>query len=195
MKRSRAALSIFVTTFAMLLIFGMAQDAPTEMTDEEKIADAMSAGPASITQDATIAEWPSEPEGEFNVLREGNNGWTCLASSSAAILGGLRDPSCEDETWFAWDKAFVAGEEPNVEKVGISYMLSGDAGASNTDPSATAPTDDNEWHVSGPHTMVLVPGSNYEDVSTDHANGGPYVMWAGTPYAHIMVPVGPHAGE
>ncbi len=195
MKRSRAALSVLVTTLAMLLVFGMAQDAPTEMTDEEKIADAMSAGPASITQDATIAEWPTEPGGEFNVLREGNNGWTCLASSSAAILGGLRDPSCEDETWFAWDKAFVAGEEPNVEKVGISYMLSGDAGLSNTDPSATAPTDDNEWHVSGPHTMVLVPGSNYEGVSTDPHNGGPYVMWAGTPYAHIMVPVGPHAGE
>jgi hypothetical protein len=89
----------------------------------------------------------------------------------------------------------VAGEEPNVEKVGISYMLSGDAGLSNTDPSATEPTDDNEWHVSSPHTMVLVPGSNYEGVSTDHTNGGPYVMWAGTPYAHIMVPVGPHAGE
>ncbi len=173
----------------------MAQDAPTEVTDEEKIADAMSAGPPSITQDATIVEWPSEPGGEFNVLREGSNGWTCLASSSAAIMGGLRDPSCEDETWFAWDKAFVAGEEPSVEKVGISYMLSGDAGASNTDPSATGPTDDNEWHVSGPHTMVLVPGSNYEGVSTDPHNGGPYVMYAGTPYAHIMVPVGPHAGE
>jgi len=195
MKRSRAALSVFVATLAMLLGFALAQDASTKMTDEEKIADAMSAGPASITQDATIAEWPTEPGGEFNVLREGSNGWTCLASSSAAILGGLQDASCEDETWFAWDKAFVAGEEPNVEKVGISYMLSGDAGLSNTDPSATEPTDDNEWHVSGPHTMVLVPGSNYEGVSTDHTNGGPYVMWADTPYAHIMVPVGPHAGE
>ncbi len=195
MKRSRAALSVFVATLAMLLGFGMAQDASTEMTGEEKITDAMSAGPPSITQDATILEWPSEPGGEFNVLREGSNGWSCLASSSAAILGGLQDPSCEDETWFAWDKAFVAGEKPSVEKVGISYMLSGDAGASNTDPSATSPTDDNEWHVSGPHTMVLVPGSNYEGVSTDHTNGGPYVMWAGTPYAHIMVPVGPHAGE
>ena len=195
MKRSRAALSVFVATLAMLLGFALAQDASTKMTDEEKIADAMSAGPASITQDATIAEWPTEPGGEFNVLREGSNGWTCLVSSSAAILGGLQDASCEDETWFAWDKAFVAGEEPNVEKVGISYMLSGDAGLSNTDPSATEPTDDNEWHVSGPHTMVLVPGSNYEGVSTDHTNGGPYVMWADTPYAHIMVPVGPHAGE
>ncbi len=195
MKHLRTVRLALIATLAMLLGFGMAQDASTEMTDEEKIADAMSAGPAAIAQDATIAEWPTELGGEFNVLREGSNGWTCLVSSSAAILGGLQDASCEDEIWFAWDKAFVAGEEPNVEKVGISYMLSGDAGLSNTDPSATAPTDDNEWHVSSPHTMVLVPGSNYEGVSTDHTNGGPYVMWAGTPYAHIMVPVGPYAGE
>jgi hypothetical protein len=26
---------------------------------------------------------------------------------------------------------------------------------------------------------------------TDPNNGGPWVMWKGTPYAHIMVPVGP----
>ena len=25
--------------------------------------------------------------------------------------------------------------------------------------------------------------------STDPKNGGPWVMWKGTPYAHIMVPV------
>ena len=32
---------------------------------------------------------------------------------------------------------------------------------------------------------------------TDPNRGGPYVMWKGTPYAHIMVPVGerPAAGR
>ena len=195
MKQSRVALLVSVTTLAMFLGFGTAQDAQAEITDEKKIADAMTAGPAAITKDATIAEWPSEPGGEFNVLRKGSNGWTCLASSATAILEGLQDPACSDETWFAWSKAIMAGEEPNIEKLGISYMLSGDAGLSNTDPAATGPTDDNDWHASGPHTMVLVPGLNYEGVSTDHQNGGPYVMWAGTPYAHIMVPVGPHAEE
>ena len=28
-----------------------------------------------------------------------------------------------------------------------------------------------------------------EGISTDPQNGGPYVMWKGTPYAHVMVPV------
>jgi hypothetical protein len=40
--------------------------------------------------------------------------------------------------------------------------------------------------------MVLLPGLDYEGISTDPHNGGPYVMYADTPYAHIMVPVSAH---
>jgi hypothetical protein len=28
-----------------------------------------------------------------------------------------------------------------------------------------------------------------EGIPTDPATGGPYVMWKGTPYQHVMVPV------
>jgi hypothetical protein len=28
-----------------------------------------------------------------------------------------------------------------------------------------------------------------KNISTDHLNGGPWVMWPDTPYAHIMVPL------
>lgn len=169
----------------------LAQEAAPGLTDEEKIADAVSAAPSAVTEDATLLEWPSRPGGEFRVLREGTNGWSCIASSPAAVSAGLQDPACEDPTWLAWDKAWLAGEAPVVERVGVSYMLSGDAGASNTDPFATGPTSDNAWHVSGPHVMVLLPGLDYTGISTDPHNGGPYVMYADTPYAHLMVPVGP----
>ena len=38
--------------------------------------------------------------------------------------------------------------------------------------------------------MFIVPDTaQLEGLSTDPHNGGPYVMWKGTPYAHIMVPV------
>jgi hypothetical protein len=37
--------------------------------------------------------------------------------------------------------------------------------------------------------MVLVPDlKSLGSTSTDPSNGGPYVMYAGTPYAHIMAP-------
>ena len=70
-------------------------------------------------------------------------------------------------------------------------MLAGEPGASNIDPYATEETSDNEWVVEGSHFMILIPDpAMLEGISTDSKNGGPYVMWKGTPYAHIIVPLG-----
>jgi hypothetical protein len=71
-------------------------------------------------------------------------------------------------------------------------MLRGDNGASNTDPWAKAPTVDNQWVVSPAHIMLLYEDKKMLDsYTTDPKNGGPWVMWKGTPYAHVMVPVSP----
>ncbi len=77
--------------------------------------------------------------------------------------------------------------------MGFSYMLQGDMPVSNVDPFAAGPTADNEWLPNaGPHVMILVPDARMlEGISTDPHNGGPWVMWKGTPYAHIMVPTPP----
>jgi hypothetical protein len=71
-------------------------------------------------------------------------------------------------------------------------MLAGEgdgAGASNIDPFASAPTPDNQWVKEGPHLMLLLPDpAALEGISTDPKDPV-YVMWKGTPYAHIMVRV------
>jgi hypothetical protein len=86
----------------------------------------------------------------------------------------------------------MAKKDPQIKTVGIGYMLLGDKGASNTDPFATGPTADNHWVVSPAHVMVLTPDSRQLDgLPTEPTNGGPWVMWKGTPYAHIMVPTAP----
>jgi hypothetical protein len=42
----------------------------------------------------------------------------------------------------------------------------------------------------GAHLMMLIPDlSMLEGMSTDHRNGGPWVMWPDTPYAHLMIPI------
>lgn len=80
--------------------------------------------------------------------------------------------------------------QPKVSSVGIAYMLKGDTGASNTDPFAMAPTPMNQWVISPPRLMVLYPHTKMpESFPTDPRNGGPWVIWKGTPYAHLMVPV------
>ena len=52
-----------------------AQRAPPDRpsTDAEKIADALRAGPRFITKDATLLDWPTTPDGEYRVLRQGTS--------------------------------------------------------------------------------------------------------------------------
>jgi hypothetical protein len=149
------------------------------MSDAEKIALAMSAGPAEIAKNATIADMSTMKQ-----LRAGSNGWVCYAAAD--------QPMCLDKQWQAWVKALMSKSEPRIEGTGIAYMLRGDNGASNIDPYATKPTADNAWVVSPAHLMVLFQDQKMLDsYPTDPMNGGPWVMWKGTPYAHVMVPVSP----
>ena len=109
--------------------------------------------------------------------------------SYPTVLSGTA-PMCMDSEWMEWADAWANRKEFEADKLGISYMLAGDEGASNIDPYAEGPTDDNEWIREGAHLMILAPAEMLEDYPTDPDNGGPYVMWKGTPYAHLMVPIG-----
>ncbi len=67
-------------------------------------------------------------------------------------------------------------------------MLQEGSDASNTDPFATEPAEGEEWVNSPAHIMILLPGDLDPAVfSTDHDAGGAWIMWAGTPYEHIMM--------
>lgn len=148
---------------------------------EAKIADALGAAWPGMAEDATVVDW------EGNVLRQGSNGYTCLPTPP--MLSGTA-PMCMDSKWMEWADAWANKKEYKAETLGISYMLAGDEGASNVDPYAEGPTEDNEWIVEGAHLMILAPPELLEDYPSDPHNGGPYVMWKGTPYAHLMVPIG-----
>jgi len=154
------------------------------------IALAVSAGPAAIGKNATIVGCNDGSCGDMNELakgpakelRAGTNGWVCYA---------LKDgPMCLDKEWRKWMEAWMTRSDPKIESTGIGYMLRGDTGSSNTDPFAMEPTATNEWVVAPPHIMVLYENQKMLDAyPTDPKSGGPWVMWKGTPYAHVMVPV------
>ncbi len=153
-----------------------AQDASPDA--KAMIKDALSATTAEMAKGATVVDW------ENNVLKEGDNGWTCFPTPPEIDTG----PMCVVEPWLAWADGWMNKKEVNITRLGISYMLAGDSGASNSDPYATEETDD--WVVVGAHLMIIVPdASMLEGIPTDPENGGPWVMWKGTPYAHVMVPV------
>ena len=163
--------------FAALLLL-----TSTAMGQDKAIKSAMSAGPSSISADATILDW------EMNVLREGTNEWTCLPDRPDTEGA---DPWCITGPWLNFLDAYVNQTEPTYDEMGIAYMLAGDSPVSNSDPYATGPTGPEDWVTGlGAHLMVIVPDKSLlEGMTTDHLNGGPWVMWANTPYAHIMIPI------
>jgi hypothetical protein len=125
--------------------------------------------------------------GAMTELRPGTNGWMCVPDGS--VTPGV-DPMCADTNAQAWLTAYFGQKTPTVTGMGIAYMLAGGSDASNTDPYAQTPAAGEEWIASGPHVMVLpTDPAQLAAFPTDPKSGGPYVMWKGTPYAHLMVPV------
>ncbi len=158
------------------------------LTKAQKIANALSAAPASISAKATILDWPVKEGAVPETLRAGTNGWTCFPDMPDSIGN---DPACLDAAWMKWVEAYLAHKTPEITGVGFGYMLSaGGAWGSNSDPFGMKETKDNHWSHHQPHVMVLVPDlKSLAGTSSDPKNGGPYVMFAGTPYAHIMAPM------
>ena len=169
--------SFAVSVALCLFVGGVAQ---ADKHEAERIAEAESAAPKAITKDATI----KAPDGK--VLRQGTNGWTCYPGSAA--IG----PMCNRAQWDALLGALQKREPIDVKEFSVSYMLAGEGeaiGVSNSDPFATDPATKDDWVKEGPHLMILVPDpATLEGLSTDPKDPV-YVMWKGTPYAHIMVKV------
>jgi hypothetical protein len=156
-------------------------------TDASLIASAMKAAPASVAKGATIVAMGAD--GSMRTVRKGTNGWTCMPDNPATPGP---DPMCLDPNAMAWAQAWMGHKTPPAGRVGFMYMLAGGTDASNTDPYAQKPTASNHWIKTGPHVMVVGGDQAFYDSypkSPDPDTSVPYIMWAGTPYQHLMAPV------
>ncbi|MGH9727042.1 MAG: hypothetical protein ACRD4V_00435 [Candidatus Acidiferrales bacterium] len=153
-----------------------------DISDSEYIAQALSAAPKAVATGAAVVR--AGKNGSMRTLRAGNNGFTCM------IVG--TDKMCNDRNSMEFIDAMMK-HVAAPDKIGISYMLAGDKGASNTDPYATGKTANNHWIVTGPHIMLFGPPSKalgYTRAKDPDPNK-PYMMWVGTPYEHAMIPLAP----
>ena len=154
--------------------------------DAALIRSAMTAAPPAVARGATIVRMGAN--GQMRTLRRGHNGFTCMPDNPATPGP---DPMCMDENAAAWVMAWVAHRPPPADRVGLMYMLAGGTDASNEDPYSERPTRGHPWVRTGPHLMVVGAPSllaNYP-AGPRPDTSRPYVMWAGTPYAHLMIPV------
>lgn len=166
-------------SMVVLLMLPGIQVSAGEMSAEEQIELARKAAPDMISADATIIDDAG------NVLHQGSNGWTCKANT----MPDDRSPICYDAEWGEMFAAMGSGEAYAPDAMGISYMLQGDAGVSNSDPGHPDPHNADDFIKEGPHLMIVVPHEMLSGLTDDPHAGGPYVMWKDTPWAHIMVPL------
>lgn len=193
MSRSIVKTATLVAAISLALIIGTrigsrAQSSPAQRasgidtgeTTEAKIHQAMSAGPPEIARSAKIID--KDSEGQTVVLRAGSNGFTCMPGNPNVIGNPAM---CADGPSMQWATDFAAHKSRPTNSVpGITYMLAGATQRSDSDPyDQTSP-----GITVGPHWMIIWPfDPKTTGLPTTHRDSGAYIMWAGTPWAHVHV--------
>lgn len=169
---------LFLAAATLALVAGAAAQGATR----NPIASATSAAPAAIGAHASVMTMDGK------VLRKGTNGWTCMPDDPGTPGN---DPMCLDRAGMAWLKAWMAKKTPPATP-GFAYMLQGGSDASNLDPFLEKPAAGQAWVATGPHIMILsasaAAASGYPSGEAKPDTRRPYIMYGGTPYAHIMFP-------
>lgn len=192
MNRPTATAAALVAAIAGVAVIGTrlgrAESKPTHTvagtdageTTEAKIERAMSAGPAEIARSAKIVD--KNAQGGTVVLREGSNGFTCMPGNPN-VIG--QPALCADGPSMQWFADFAAHKpKPTNTVPGITYMLAGATQRSDSDPyDKTSPAI-----TVGPHWMIMWSfDGEATGLPTTHRDTGAYIMWAGSPYAHVHV--------
>jgi len=163
---------------------------PPGMSHQQVVQAASAGGPPSISQSATIG-W-IDSAGTMSVMRPGTNGFTCVLVVPDPIGG----PVCGDANAAGWLMAFLTGQAapPPQSGPGIAYMARG--GSHYEDAQGNIMMEhDRSPHAAGsrrvtegPHWMLIYPMDPASSGLPVKENGtGVYIMYAGTPWAHVMI--------
>ena len=177
--RGLTALSVGISMIALSSV----ADAQHKMTSDADLIKLLhTAAPSNVVDHAMIMNMGAD--GKMQAVQKGENGWTCMDPGGS--------PMCADAAAMEWVQAWQS-HGPAPQKLGFMYMLNGDNGASNTDPYAKGETPDNNWIKTGSHVMIV--GAEAKAMAQAYPREAkadptkPYVMWPGTPYEHLMLPV------
>ena len=161
---------------------------------EWKIWAYSTAAPSFIASECTVLDV------DGTVLREGTNGWTAMAANPRGMAdpgNGWKDAHeamamVGDAQAMKWAMAYMSGKTPEMDHDGWAWMLHGDMGEDNTKQLVFKKEDATEghWIESGAHLMLMPKDpSSLKGQTTDFNSGAPYIMFEGTGYDHIMIPV------
>lgn len=152
-------------------------------SDAAYIRKAAGGAPLSISKDARIARF--DKDGNVTVVRDGSNDFTCASIPQMGIPAYCGDKS-------AWDwmtSAMSRKDKPSNNEPGIAYMMQGGVHYETADGKIEMMPSAKTHNVKEPpHWMLMWPMDPAKTGLPTRPNAsGAYVMFAGTPYAHVMV--------
>jgi len=167
---------LWYSVFTIILMAALAN----AETKEGKIKRALSAAPPDVAKAAKVMD--VDDQGKMVVLREGNNGFTCFPGTPGRV-GDVA--MCADEASMQWNSDLAAHKpKPTNTQPGVIYMIVGGTDWIATDPYATTGTPIKE----PPHWMIMWPfDPKTTHLPTEPKQTGTWIMWAGTPWAHLMI--------
>ena len=162
---------------------------------EWKIWAYSSAAPSFIAENCTVIDSDGK-----TVLREGTNGWTAMPGNPRGMSdpeNGWKNPHeampmVMDAQAMKWAMAFMSGTKPELDHDGWMYMLHGDMGEDNTKQLVFNKEDaaEGHWIESGAHLMLMPKDPTIlKGQTSDFNSGSPYIMFEGTGYDHVMIPL------
>ena len=166
------------------LLAAQAQPMAHPMTEAQYIKAAEAAGPPAIARNAAIAR--VDPQGNVTTVRAGTNGFTC-------VVGVPGDPDaaiCGDKQSVAWLlSAATNAPKPTNTEPGIAYMAAGGVHDETAMGEIKMAADSTTHRVQEPpHWMLFWPiDAATSGLPTKPNPSGVYIMFAGTPYAHLMI--------
>ncbi|MDO8426796.1 MAG: hypothetical protein Q7T24_04715 [Deltaproteobacteria bacterium] len=184
----------YVSSVMPLLVFGLVFSAGAAfaakekgikgMSQEEMISVAKSAAPPQISDNATVLI--PGPDNKLTEAKKGTNGFTCIADLSGQEKP---DPFCGDENATQFIMSMMNKEpRPANTAPGVGYMAQGgwhwEKDGRIVDPGTPGAKRIHE----PPHWMILWPfESQATMIPTGPNKFGTYIMYDGTPYAHLMI--------
>jgi hypothetical protein len=162
-----------------------AQAQPAAQTSEataEFVKAAEAGAPERISAQATVARM--EPSGKATIVRQGSNGFTCSLFPDESHA-----PVCGDQKGWQWFVAAMSNQPKPPAACGIAYMAKGGEHYETSDGRIVMkPAAGTKTVKEPPHWMLLTPLDSAATGIPTHPNaGGSYIMFAGTPYAHLMI--------
>lgn len=150
---------------------------------EEQIKAALSAAPPEIAKEATVKVYI---DGKLIEAKKGTNGFVCYPDISNL---SEPDPICNNPAAEQWLNDLISGKEkPTIATPGVSYMAAGGWHFEKEGKIVMADGEGAKKVRQPPHWMIFWPFDSKTTGLPANVNPlGTYIMFDGTPYAHLMI--------